>query len=57
VTYRDGQRIRYLGWQRNGLPDRNLHLNGCDQTGETAVLPALEIRAVTAWGVPALVGF
>jgi hypothetical protein len=55
VVYRDEKGVRYLGWQRVGLPDRSLHLEGCDQTA--SALPALELRAVTAKGAAVLVGF
>jgi hypothetical protein len=56
VTYRAERGVRYLGWQRPGLPGRSLRFEGCDQPG-TAALPSLELRAVPSGGIPALIGF
>ncbi len=57
VTYRNREGIRYLGWQRTGLPDRDLRFEGCTKPVTAAALPALELRIVTPGGAPMLVGF
>lgn len=57
VTYRDEQGIRYLGWQRAGLPGRTLRLEECNQPTTAVSLPALELRAGPPGGIPTLVGF
>ncbi len=50
--------VRYLGWQRDGLPGRSLSFDGCADAGiRPAVLPVLELRVVAPDGAPLLVAF
>jgi hypothetical protein len=57
LTYRYNGDVTYLGWQRNGLSDRVLTFEGCETKATAAVLPALEVRAVTDRGGPVVIGF
>ena len=52
-----GTPVRYLGWQRAGLPDRALALEGCPDAVSPEVLPALEIRVRSGDGEARLIGF
>lgn len=57
LTYGYNGDVSYLGWQRNGLPNRVLAFEGCEAKATAAALPALEVRAVVTDGVPVLIGF
>jgi hypothetical protein len=58
LTYTYDGEVRYLGWQRTGLPGRELALEGC-AVGSAApeVVPALELRVVNGGDAPLMVGF